>query len=525
MKEAVYKGVKEAIYRVGRRKSFALYIQMDNDDEDVLNALPGTNNVLHKPRALFWFEFMLFSSINSRFNSLLFLELGLKTSEIGIVLAIYSIFAMVTGPMWTLFADKIENPPLVLLICCIGATLSFLSYSFCNVFFQVVIVRATFSIFFPPLASLMDAIGLNAFTNEDDDISIKQAAYGKERLWGAVSWAITHILLGISMDLFHITSTILYAFSILNSILFITIILYTIFQKKHAITITNINEENDSIINEKNALAVISKDDDDDNNIDNNNNNDTKHFVNQHNNNVNLIDATKSILCKNIYSITFFMVVSIIGMGTSLVEGLVFLFFVHDLKATNTVCGISVLITVMFEVPIFYYSDFIVKKVSNQTLMGIAHIAYVCRVVGYTVIPNPWWLLVLEPLHGVTYACFQLSSVAIASKLANNKLQSTAQGLRSSFLNFGAFIGYVIGGIVMERFNSYILYRVMAGIVLLTLILYMISSYCFGNEEDGNISMHSKRNHTSMKHVAFITLNSVGEEEDDDDQIAVKMGI
>ena len=77
----------------------------------------------------------------------------------------------------------------------------------------------------------------------------------------------------------------------------------------------------------------------------------------------------------------------------------------------------------------------------------------------------------------------------------------------------------------MERFNSNILYRVMAGIVLLTLILYMISSYCFGNEEDGNISMHSKRNHTSMKHVAFITLNSVGEEEDDDDEIAVKMGI
>ena len=250
-----------------------------------------------------------------------------------------------------------------------------------------------------------------------------------------------------------------------------------------------------------------------------------KDTIFQHNNNVNLIDATKSILCKNIYSITFFMVVSIIGMGTSLVEGLVFLFFVHDLKATNTVCGISVLITVMFEVPIFYYSDFIVKKVSNQTLMGIAHIAYVCRVVGYTVIPNPWWLLVLEPLHGVTYACFQLSSVAIASKLANNKLQSTTQGLRSSFLNFGAFIGYVIGGIVMERFNSNILYRVMAGIVLLTLILYMISSYYFENEEDGNISMHSKRNRTSMKHVAFITLNTVGEEDDDDDQIAIKMGV
>ena len=53
----------------------------------------------------------------------------------------------------------------------------------------------------------------------------------------------------------------------------------------------------------------------------------------------------------------------------------------------------------------------------------------------------------------------------------------------------------------------------------------MISSYYFENEEDGNISMHSKRNRTSMKHVAFITLNTVGEEEDDDDQIAIKMGV
>eukprot|EP00944_MAST-04C_sp_MAST-4C-sp1_P001311 g1311.t1 len=106
--------------------------------------------------------------------------------------------------------------------------------------------------------------------------------------------------------------------------------------------------------------------------------------------------AIKDILCKDARSIVFFLDVTVLGMGTSLVEGLVFVFFVNDLNASNSLCGISVLITVLFEIPIFYYSDHVVDYFSNRTLMGIAHVAYVVRVVGYTVIPNPWWLLMLE---------------------------------------------------------------------------------------------------------------------------------
>ena len=49
-----------------------------------------------------------------------------------------------------------------------------------------------------------------------------------------------------------------------------------------------------------------------------------------------------------------------------------------------TVYAISVLITVLFEIPIFY-SDHVVEYFSNRTLMGIAHVAYVVRVVRYTV--------------------------------------------------------------------------------------------------------------------------------------------
>ena len=181
-------------------------------------------------------------------------------------------------------------------------------------------------------------------------------------------------------------------------------------------------------------------------------------------------------------------------MATSLVEGLVFIFFVNDLHASKSLCGISVLITVLFEIPIFYYSDYIVNFFPNHVLMGIAHVAYVIRVVGYTLIPNPWWLLLLEPLHGVTYACFQLSSVAIASDLATNKLQSTAQGLRSACLNLGAAVGYVTGGYIMQNYDSNTLYRVMAGIIFFALVLYIASSYCFKNDKNHLILNNGESN-------------------------------
>ena len=73
----------------------------------------------------------------------------------------------------------------------------------------------------------MDAIGFNTFESNSISLAAKQAAYGKERLWGAVSWAITHILIGFLMDAFHVASTVLYTFSIVSLLFFVAIVLWT----------------------------------------------------------------------------------------------------------------------------------------------------------------------------------------------------------------------------------------------------------------------------------------------------------
>ena len=54
-------------------------------------------------------------------------------------------------------------------------------------------------------------------------------------------------------------------------------------------------------------------------------------------------------------SLVFFLFLFVMGGTTCLVEGLVFLYFTSELGMSNTVCGLSVLITVSFEIPIFHY--------------------------------------------------------------------------------------------------------------------------------------------------------------------------
>jgi hypothetical protein len=97
---------------------------------------------------------------------------------------------------------------------------------------------------------------------------------------------------------------------------------------------------------------------------------------------------TVLIVCRDMVSAAFFLDVFAFGVAFAFVELLVFLFFVDELNASYSLCGATVVVTVLFEIPIFYAAPFILKRFSNISLFIVAHLAYIIRVVGYTVAPN-----------------------------------------------------------------------------------------------------------------------------------------
>jgi len=163
------------------------------------------------------------------------------------------------------------------------------------------------------------------------------------------------------------------------------------------------------------------------------------------------------------------------GLGSSLVESFLFLFLTQELGSSYLVCGISVVITVSFEIPLFFVSDKLLDTCGVVGLILIAQCSYALRVFGYTFVSNAFLVLAFEPLHGVTYACMKTAMVHFASTtIARRGLETTAQGLTTSTQAFGTIVGQWIGGWVLQEFGSDVLFRGAGVIVVCSAALLLL---------------------------------------------------
>ena len=122
---------------------------------------------------------------------------------------------------------------------------------------------------------------------------------------------------------------------------------------------------------------------------------------------------------------------------------------------------------------ICHHSDWLLKRFNNHQLMTASCLAYIFRVIWYTSTTNPWMVLVVEPLHGITFACKALAAVHYAAELAPPGLQTSAQGLSNTVQCMGVITGSVLGGYLMDTRGSVFLYRAAALLSAVTLCLYL----------------------------------------------------
>ena len=318
------------------------------------------------------------------------------------------------------------------------------------------------------------------------EINANDTQYGKERLFGAVSWAVANFILGPLLDQYGYFITFFWT-SWISTILCIVVIYYYMLNTPQAsTTICDMGVEN---LASDERTSENSEDIDE--TVGSNSNPDTeikaidastRDMNDDHWNSRSGVDTESIQILKSMFltiaGAGFIISTVTLNMGTSIVENLIFLFF-QELGASNTICGFSIVVTVLFEIPIFQYSPQLLDILGAEALQKIACVAYVFRAVGYTLVPKDHVALILlfEPLHGVTYACAKTSSVVFASKLSPPGFESTGQGIMLSFQGMGVILGLSMGGWIENTFSSVILYRSYAIIVLLGLIVFYITSY------------------------------------------------
>ena len=154
---------------------------------------------------------------------------------------------------------------------------------------------------------------------------------------------------------------------------------------------------------------------------------------------------------------------------------MMFLYFREHLHASNLLCGISVVITVSFEIPLFAFSTTALERVGVDRLLTISMVCYIARVFIYTLVPpdHPEYLLFVEPTHGITYSCFTMASVQFIALQSPVGLENSAQTLLGLVRSVGSIAGTAGAGFLMAVYGPVFTYRTFAVLVTVALAVWL----------------------------------------------------
>lgn len=156
----------------------------------------------------------------------------------------------------------------------------------------------------------------------------------------------------------------------------------------------------------------------------------------------------RSLLCRP-RMVAFLVQLMLLGCGFTVVEKFLFVFALNELGADSALCGYSVAATVVFEIPIFQFGALLVDKLGHDAMMWLATASYVARVFGYTRLQphTVWYLLALEPFHGITYGLAWTAAVDKMKRECPEEWQTTGQLLLNTCMwSVGRTTGALFGG-------------------------------------------------------------------------------
>lgn len=436
-----------------------------------------------------WLFFSLFAfhAMPGRFLSIFYQQHNLDETQIGIILSVPTMISMFSSPVICGFADRTGNREKITAVTFAISTLSFLAqipalpslnlFSPSSRFWYLLLLRCLGNVFRSGVYPLVSAITIAQLKHKYGEKGHER--FGQERLFGAVSWAVVALSLGAVLDLPNVEIWIIHVGIVFFSLTFLLSLFVFVKANK-------VSSEEDASQVERSDLLTDSSDRERADQVEEVEAN-TREEQPASETRLSSIAVMLNVVCGGgIKPILFFNLIFWLAIGMSLVENLLFLFFENELHASNLVCGISVLITVVFEIPIFAKAPYLLNKLGAPMLAMMGSSAFVIRGIGYALAPNAWSVLSLEPLHGVTYGMFHTAAVAYIADRTLHSYEATGQSLLSVFQGLGKTLGPSFGGYIMQQFGSKVMYGGAAVLVLIATLAFGVVERLWNRHEDVN---------------------------------------
>ncbi|GIY42514.1 hypothetical protein CEXT_395011 [Caerostris extrusa] len=147
--------------------------------------------------------------------------------------------------------------------------------------------------------------------------------------------------------------------------------------------------------------------------------------------------------------------------------------YLQDIGASDFLIGFYRGIAGLYSLPFLYTSKWWVKKIGMRNLFLLGLLAYTIFCFSFSVMDNPWYVLILQSLTIFTYHLFVVSMMQYSVKISLEGLQATVKVLSGAIhYNIGKLVSSVFGGYIMNTFGGRTAYKVLACFTLVYAVIY-----------------------------------------------------
>ncbi|XP_055493744.1 major facilitator superfamily domain-containing protein 6-B [Leucoraja erinacea] len=374
-----------------------------------------------------------------------------------------------------------------------------------NIFLLILLVVIIGEFFSAPAVTIVDTVTLQYLGKHRD-------RYGLQRMWGSLGWGITMLAVGISIDHTHINVFIQgegceildyknyrITFIVFGILMSIALIVSTQFRFDYSHLKAEENQREDSI--EIQQVAQSSS-------LDNSEANNCAQHPKERRKKTFEYKWLLRMICSVQYGSVLF-VAWFMGFG----YGFVFTFLywhLEDLNGTITLFGICSVLSHISELTAYFLSHKLIELVGHIRVLYIGLACNTARYLYISYVENPWYVLPMEVLQGVTHAAVWAACISYLSAAVPPALRTSTQGiLQGLHLGLGRGCGAMMGGVMVNAFGAQQTFRGIGMASLVILLLFALIQWLAVPDEDEEKKMLAERIPVPSSPVPIATIDLV----------------
>ena len=132
--------------------------------------------------------------------------------------------------------------------------------------------------------------------------------------------------------------------------------------------------------------------------------------------------------------LVFLFASCVTGVAVGIINAYLFL-FLAELSGSHTLMGLTLTLTCVSEVPFMFFATKLIDRFGHRGVISLALFCYALRYCCYSLLQNPWVVLPIELLHGVTYGALWPACTSYCHMVAPEGMATTIQSVTFAVKN------------------------------------------------------------------------------------------